>query len=552
MIAQTSSYRKQFDRYLDGVLSGGVLSGELVRLAAERHLDDLDSGKFQFDWPKAERALKFINALRHTTGEFSGQSFGLRDWQVFGIASIFGWLREDGTRRFREVYWSVGRGNGKSPIAAGIANYMLLADQEARAEVYCAATGSKQARIVFDESKRFIRTNEYLERRLLTSKDNITDPVSFSKYEPLTRGAKSGFVTHCAVLDEIHEWRDLHKEFYDTIETSMSKRRQPLMLVITTAGDDDSDLWCEKYDAAKKVLQGVMDDEALFALCYEIDEEDDPLDSGMWPKANPMMLEANSPVKVDGIQRLADKAAASTDALRRLKRYHCNKQVVSFWQFLRPEVWELGNRPTEPTEGRECYAGFDWGWRNDLAALVLIFPRGSGDTQQYDWLCRAWIPGGTDRDLTRAPWADWINDGHLIVTNGDTTDIDAIYAEMEQLNRTYSIRKLAGDPHNCREFLTRCNNQWGIETYDHLQSCGAYNEPMRIFDKVATSGRIAHGGNPLLAWCADNLTVKENSIGYIMPAKNKSKDKIDPMVAGIMAQGLAVDHVEYDVGPVFV
>lgn len=547
-----STYRQQFDRYTDGVLSGDILAGDLVRLAVERHMDDLSAGIYEFNWAKAERALKFIGALQHTTGEFAGQPFSLRDWQVFGIASIFGWLKDDGTRRFREVYWSVGRGNGKSPIAAAIGNYMLLADNEPRAEVYCAATESKQARIVFDESKRFIRTNEYLDARLLVAKDNISDPVTFSKFEPLTRGAKSGFVTHLAILDEIHEWRDLHKEFYDTIETSMSKRRQPLMMVITTAGDDDSALWEEKYDTARKVLRRVMDDDALFALCYEIDDEDDPLDAEMWPKANPMMQEAGSPVKIDGILRLAEKAKASTDAMRRLKRYHCNKQVVSFWQFLRPEIWQLGDRPTEPLDGRECYAGFDWGWRKDLAALVYVFPRGSGDEQEYDWFCRAWIPSRTERDLSRSPWAEWIADGFLTVTDGDTTDIDAIYKALEDDSRRFSILKLAGDPHNCREFLTRCNNQWGIETYDHLQSCGAYNEPMRHLDKAATQGRIVHGGNPLLAWCADNLTVKENATGYIMPTKNKSKDKIDPMVAGIMAQGLAVDYVQYDCGPVFV
>lgn len=550
--------------YIDGVLSGDIMAGKLVRLAIRRHLEDLEHGQergLRFDSDYANESINFIRVLNHTTGEYAGEPFEPRLWQKFLLWVLFGWRRNN-LRRFRWAYISVARGNGKSPIAAAIANYIFLVCGRAspRGQVYCFATKEAQARdIVFREAQKQIEScgvpdlQELVELHKSTS-CILKQPYNGAVMEPKGSDSKKadGWILSAGVIDELHEWHDNQRKLFDKIETAMAKRPDPLVVITTTAGDDDSEIWQEQYDFYRAILEGVVQSDTHFAYIAEVDDEvrcpkcggpgcqwcenvgtvpADPLDEALWPQASPMLNEPRSPVKIDELRSLAAKAQYMPSARNTFRRYYANQRVASFYKLITPELWKLGNGEQIDFTNKPCHGGFDWGWKDDLAALSLIFPEG-GLWYIKVW---AWIPSECKRDLTLHPWVKWIQDGWLTVTDGNTTDIEAIYSTTQQIVEQYQLLSMAADPNNCREYLTRCVNEWGVETYEFFQTCRKYNEPVRSFVECLRKGLIRHGSNPLLGWCADNLTVREDSAEYVMPAKAKSKDKIDPMVATFMA-----------------
>lgn len=545
-----NSHALEVQAYIDGVLDGSIVAGKLVRACVERHQDDLVHGAgrgLHFDAEAASGAIEFFYCLNHSTGEWVGQPFAPYPWQKFLLWVLFGWKRSDGTRRFRDAFISIGRGNGKSPLGAGIGLLLFACDQpvEARAEVYTAATKKDQARIVFDEARRMVDGSQFLREYITTLRSNMHIVANGSKMEPLGSDSKNvdGLVIHGLIRDELHAWREQHRELYEKLETAMGKRRQPLAVTVTTAGDEESEIWETQYDFSVKVVtQAIVADEH-FSFIAEVDKEDDIYDEANWPKANPML--EHGVVKIDHLRSMAAKSRAMPEVELEFRRYHCNQQTTSFAKVITPEMWATGNEPLPDIKGQSCFAGFDWGWRDDLAGFGLLFPLDqvevNGETmRRYAVTCKAWIPEGGKRDLTREPWAGWIRDGWLIKTQGNTTDTDSVYLGLEEAQREYMIRKLAVDGNNCREFSTRATNQYGIETYEFFQSCKRYNEPMRKFLDCVRHGLLVHGGNPLLAWCALNLVAKSDAQDYMMPAKKNSLDKIDPIVALIMAFGLAV------------
>ncbi len=558
------SISSEVQEYMDGVMAGTIVAGRLVRAAVRRHIEDLEHGHergLEFSPYYATRAIQFFRVLKHTTGEYAGERFEPRGWQKFILWVLFGWRRRDGTRRFRWAYISVARGNGKSPLAAAIANYLFIADEppEPRSQVYAFATKEAQARdIVFEEAKKQIEQVPAFDgmiERLRSNMNIIVAPWNGSKFEPKGGDSKKsdGWILHGGVIDELHEWHANQRKLFEKIETSMAKRRQPLVTIITTAGDDDSEIWQEQYDFYSMVVDrsNSVESDSHFAYIAEIDADAecpkcegvgcqycdlvgripvDPLDEDYWPQANPMLAEPRSPVKIDELRSMAAKARIMPSALNTFRRYYANQRVASFFKLITPEMWAKGAGELPDLTDHACYAGFDWGWKDDLAALALVFPLDG----KYYIRCWAWIPRDGKRDLLQEPWATWIRNGIVTATDGDTTDINAVYTVTKQIIEQYELKSMAADPSNCREYLTRCVNEWGITTYEFYQSTKKYNEPTRGFVDLLNKGRICHGNNPLLAWCANNLTVKEDSSEYIMPAKSKSADKIDPIVATIM------------------
>ena len=248
---------------------GQVLTNRLVRLAGERHLEDLTSGAargLRFDPAAARHAIDFFGFLRHSKGEWAGQTFTLAPWQAFVVGCLFGWQRSDGLRRFRTAYCAVPRKNGKSTLSAGIGLYLLVADGEQGAEIYSAATSRDQARIVFDEAKRMVGSSPALRRRVGILINNLHVAATTSRFMPLSSDASSmdGLNVHGAIIDELHAHRTRH--VVDVLETATGARRQPLLFEITTAGYDRHSICFEHHDYSIKVLEGTVPDDSWFAL----------------------------------------------------------------------------------------------------------------------------------------------------------------------------------------------------------------------------------------------------------------------------------------------
>jgi phage terminase large subunit-like protein len=534
--------------YIDDVLSGRRVVGKLERWAVERHVRDLKRQKkkgWRFDEDLATRACNFFLLLKHTSGEWKGKPFELKSVQLFIVWCLCGWrIAATGYRRFHMALISMARGNGKTAFAAGLTILLFGFDSpiEWRAEAYTTCCDKALARRCFDDIQATIEANPGLAKHFKIFANAITMPRIGASLKPLSGLGKNkdSLRPHVIVCDELHAWREEHKDLWEKLTSALGKNRQPLFMIISTAGDEESELWDQQFDLAASIVDPdcALEIDNYFVFICQLDEDDDPFQEANWPKANPLL--ADGLVKIDFLRNEAKTAQHQAESKNKFLRYYCNRKVTSETKPITAELWARGNRPLPELINRECHGGFDWGWKDDLASLALVFPLqavdvGGGEYRhEYAALVDAWIPEGTKRNLAAEPWATWINDGLLRVTHGNTTDTASIYARLAELQKLYGIKTIAMDGNNAREFGSRITTDFGIEAYYFGQVHGKYNEPFRELLTALRQDRIRHGGNPLLAWSATNVMASVDSRDYIKPEKKRSKDKIDPFCALVM------------------
>ncbi|MEM8494439.1 MAG: terminase TerL endonuclease subunit, partial [Planctomycetota bacterium] len=281
-----------------------------------------------------------------------------------------------------------------------------------------------------------------------------------------------------------------------------------------------------------------IEDDQLFVFIAEVDPDDDPLDEKNWPKANPGL--ASGIVKIEPLRRMATVARHKPEVKNTFTRYHANRRVSSAERLVSSKRWAKGNEPIPPLNGNRCHSGFDWGFKDDLTALAHVFPIDTIDVEgvpkrRYAVDLDCWAPRDGKHDWAREPWAGFVRRGELELTEGSSTDVWAVYQRLDERIARHGVATVAMDPNQCREFGQRATNEHGVEAFWFGQTCGKYNEPLIEFLTALDEGRIAHGGNTLLAWCASHLVTKQDHRGYRMPDKQKAEHKIDPIVAVLMA-----------------
>lgn len=527
---------KQVQAYIDGVLGGKILACREHRAAVQRHVDDLKrAGKknsgIHFNQSMAEVAIEFMPLLSLTTSTWAGRPFVPEPWQMFVIWSLFGWRRANGTRRFREAYITVARGNGKSTFAAAIMLLLFILDGETRSECYCVATKKDQARLVFNDVRRMLSASEALQQCEAKITEQVITLPDESTCLPIGSDSKTtdGLQPHAIVVDEFHEWRRQHRGLWEKICTAMHKRPQPLLLIITTAGDDHSDLWKEQDDYSARVARQEVQDDRHFSLIFRLDPEDDHWNPTNWQKANPSL---GAYVSLEALQEIADKARQIPSEELAFKRYYCNIRVEALIRMIPDQLWALGDKPLPILSGHLCHGGLDLGTRDDLASFSLMFPP-QQPGQPHRLKSWSWIPREGPRDLQAEPWAGWIRDGLLEVTEGNTTDDEAIIHRIKECRRTYMMRSVGLDPDQGRFFGAKLVTM-GLSVWEMQQNCRNYNEPIREFLKLLRDGKIHHGGDQLLAFAARNMVGRSDGEGRMMPTKSQSRDKIDPLVSGLI------------------
>lgn len=556
--------------YARDVVAGRVVACRFVRLACERHLRDLEDGSsrgLRWDLAAAAKAIGFFSFLVHSKGEWAGRPLRLSPWQEFIIGSLFGWKREDGTRRFRMAYTEVPRKNGKSTFAAGVGLYLAFFDGEPGAEVFTAATKREQARIVHDEAIRMVRASSSLRKRISIFKDNLSSDSTNSKYQPLGADANTldGLNPNGVIVDELHAHKT--RDMLDVLETATGARRQPLIFVITTAGVAGGATVCqEMHDYTVKVIEGQVVDDSQFGFIATIDAGDDWKDEGCWAKANPNL---GVSCKADDLRRKRDKAVEMPSAQATFRQKHLDEWVQSVEVWLPDDRWMAGDNSKpldiESLHGRKCYGGLDLANTLDLCAFVLVFPRGGespiprrrakGDdddepakdddsqayvlAEVYDVLAWFWCPEdcAMERERSnRVTYRTWIDLGMIQETDGDVTDYDVIREDIKRIGEDYQIKEIAYDPFNATQLATQLV-QDGFDIYEFRQNMSNFNEPMTAVEKLSKEGRMRHGGNPVLRWMIGNIYAVRNGTGQVMPSRKKSTDKIDGGVA--LIQGLS-------------
>jgi phage terminase large subunit-like protein len=531
-------------QYAEDVTAGRIPAGKWVRLAAARHLRDLADGPargLRWDADAAAHACEFFRFLRHSKGRWNAQVFDLSPWQSFIVGSIFGWKRlTDETRRYRIAFVEVPRKNGKTTLAAGIGLYLLVADGEAGAEVYCAATKRDQAKLVFADMKAFVRLSPELAELVERNAHSLEIPETRSKAEPLGADADTtdGLNPFVAICDEIHAWKS--RDLWDVLLTGMGAREQPLALAITTAGDFSDSIYNELHGDAEQILDGVVADDAVFAYIATPDSEDDWRTPAAWAKANPNL---GVSLRESDLAEVIHRAERRPSEQNKVKRLRLNIRTAALDAWLRLDQWDRNGLGFDPAEldGKPAFGGLDLASVSDLASFVLAFPVGMERGEPvYRLKCWFWCPADADdfpAEKLRRRLYPWATAGHVELTAGNVIDHGRVEAELIEATRKYDVRAIAFDPHNCETIAGRVSEATGAKMLRFPQNVGQFNEPARAFERAISGGRLLHNANPVLRWMASNCIVVQNAAGHIMPSRKRSRDKIDGIVAAVMAVG---------------
>lgn len=532
------------EKYIDGVVSGQIVCGELVRLACQRHKRDLEDGHLRglrFDRARAQRVIDFFAFLRHSKGEWAGQQFVLAPWQQAMTWILFGWLRADtGFRRFRTAIVELARKQGKSTWAAGIALYMTVADGEQGCETYSVATKKEQARLVHGEAVRMVAKSPSLSKVLKRCRDNLHCLATNSKFEPLASEEDSldGLNPHCIVADEVHAWSN--RLLWDVLATAVGARRQPLMLAITTAGYDRHSVFYQQHDYSIKVLRGIVEDDTWFAWITCLDETDDWEDEANWPKSNPNL---GTTIRLDELRAAAAKAKASPAELNSFLRLRLNIWTNQHTAWMPPDKWVACSTLVDPValQRRPCFGGLDLSTTTDISALVLLFPP-YGEDKRWSVLPSFFLPEEAIEQRSkrdRVPYDMWQRQGFFNLTPGNVIDYDYIRAKVQALASQYDIREIAFDRYNSSQIVTQLMGD-GFTMVPFGQGYVDMNSPVKRLMELVLTGDLAHGGNPVLRWMASNCMAATDPAGNIKLDKSKSREKIDGMVALAMALGRAI------------
>lgn len=531
--------------------------GRLERCSYDRHDDNRrralsDPTWFQFSNAKARRAVEFVEKFcRHSSkGSSAGKPFVLLPWQRHCVESIFGWVRDDGTRRFRSAHIEVGRKNGKTELAAAIALLMLMADNENGADVFAAATKRDQAKIVWEAARDMVRGSPELSSRCVLTQAAIAVESSMSSFKPLSAEGDTldGLNPHLAIVDELHQHRD--RRVYESLESGMGARAQPLLLVTTTAGHRADGIGAEIHDHAEAVLTGAISDDALFVFIARPDDDVDEFSETAMEQANPSI---DVTVKRDFLVARAAAAKVRPLAAAEYRVKHLNKWRSGADGWIDAAAWdacELGldrkqyEERFKKLKGHECFMGLDASLRFDLSALATIF--GGGEVLLRAWATRERID--TESAAGRPFLAEMERECWLTVCEGRVIDFEAIKAEVIAQADDFAVIELGYDLHSLTQFAEEMKMH-GIQCRAVLQTYAGLNEATRALEADVYDGKLKHGGNPLLRWSVQNTSIAEADSGEVRPMKREREKSIDPTAALVNAMAVrAVTGPQFDFG----
>jgi len=584
--SKSNSFSYPTDRgtqYALDVVAGTIIAGPLVRAACHRHLEDLkkaeDGWDYYYDLEEAAESIAFFEeVLCLNGGQFEGKPFLLFPWQAFVISSLFAWKRHsDGTRRFRVAFAEQGKGNGKSPTAAGIGLKGLVADNEERAEIYAAACFRDQAMVLFRDACAFFDQSPELQKRLKASgvgekRWNLSYPAANSFFRVISSEKKgqSGPRPHIALLDEIHEFPD--GNIIEMLRAGFKFRRQPLSFMITNSGSDKTSVCWEYHDMGAKVATGVIENEEFFSFICSLDEEDlvdDKYleDESVWIKANPSL-----PYGIPGydyIRQQVKEARSLPSKMSTVKRLCFCVWTEADNPWLSGDLW-FGCQDKdvfigfsdENLVGRRCWGGLDLSSTQDLTAFALLFEPTVSDPF-WRLKCYFWIPGDNlmaKEDLDHVPYTVWRDKGHLTALPGKAINKSSVVKIMAEIANKFDLQFVAYDRAKMKDMSEHAEKagieltfgtwdkdkkKWIWESGDGVkmapfgQESRSMDPAISKFEGLLANKQLLHDGNPVLTWCAANAVTIEDEDKNRKISKKKSTGRVDGIVASVMAAGVA-------------
>ncbi len=551
--------------YARAVVAGEILVGPLVSAACQRHLDDLEHGAARgllWDLDKALRAIDFFSdVLRLADVEvdaISGEQvvdlegatpFVLRDWQAFIVGSLFGWYNDDGTRRFRVGYVEIGKGNGKSPLAAGIGIYMLTADGQARAEVYAAAAIKDQAKIQYRDAVYMVDASEdlleFVQKHGEKEVYNLVNTRTGGFFKPISAEKRGldGKRVHCAIIDELHEHPSA--VVADKMRAGTKGRRNALIFEITNSGFDRTSICYQHHEYSERVVKGQAPDDSWFAYVCGLDEGDDPMaDEVCWPKANPNL---GVSITLRYLREQVREAKGMPAKASIVKRLNFCVWVDADNPAIGQDVWMGAQATFEYTQQGEVepIGALDLSGVRDLTALGILWPGSIWRAAVEFWTPLEGLGERARRD--RVPWDLWVEQGHITATPGRSIDYDWVAQRLVDLQVEIGLRRIAFDPYRIK-FLERAIEALGAEFELVPHGQGFFKSAdsglwmphsIEVFERKLADGTLKVRPNPALTFAAASAVHESDPKENRVYTKRRSRGRIDGVVALSMCCGLA-------------
>lgn len=500
-----------------------------------------------FDADAVATAVGFIETLTLTksTRSMGPEPFELLPHSKKLIANLWGWKRADGTRQFRKALFTLGRKQGKTQTAAALVICEFFLNPEPKQEIYMAATDVTQASICFEAIYDLIVGSvDLLDMCEVTlSKRLIRHKQTGSIIRVLSgegRG-KHGYNPSMVIFDELHEWGPAQAELYVALTTGGKSRRQPLRLIITTAGSDQETICYREYDYAKRILAGEVVDDNYFPLIYEVPPEADWTNQELWPLSLPLLETGHH--SIADYQNEFDEAMARPSEQNKFRRMYLNQWTSTETQWIPMHNWDAcENKEFPDLAGVPCFGGLDLGRSQDLTAFSLCWVL--GDTHYTrTWF---WIPAGGIEEKSKregVSYALWAREGYITLTPGDVTDFRMVEAQIKALCEQYEVNMLAYDPAFAQEIAQNLT-EGGINVVKFKQSPLNFTEPCSKIERLIYGKNFVHDGNPVLRWNFDCAKIVVSATGLcklVKPNRLTSRKHIDGAVSTTMAVGIAIE-----------
>jgi phage terminase large subunit-like protein len=511
--------------------------GKWSKLSVGRFKSDIEKSKaadypFEFRPAAAARVIGFIEKLKQSKGKWARRDLTLSPFQVFIIANLFGWVKKaDGLRRFRNAYVSLARKNGKSTLISGLADYMVLADPEPSAEIYLAANARHQADIVFQQCKETITITPGLSRHLRCQTFSIVNPKTFGVIKKLSSEANTldGLNASFVVLDEVHSFRN--SKLYDVLRGSMGARSQPLMVSITTAGNDKSNFGYQQELYTKQVLDGMVEDDTYFGIIFAIDDDDDPSDESLWIKANPGLGEM---VSIEDLRSQYRESKSLPQKMNDFIAKRLNRYVDSKTGWIDGDFWRscVGDATEAELVGQPCFVAIDLSKRGDFTAVSLTFPTVGFYTKWFYYLPEE---GFAERvEFENAQYLQWVKDGFLKLTPGRVIDYAIVEADIRQAAKDYKIIEAPYDPYAKSKLIDSLEAD-GVPCIEFPQRIQYVGPAATALEVAVKSRAVKFQNNPISLWMMANAEAFEDVNGNLKIQKGDDRRKrIDGVITLIM------------------
>lgn len=509
---------------------------------------------YWFDRAEADRVCAFLEShCRLGDGEWMGQLMRLQPWQLAWTRRFFGWRRPNGTRRYRRSHIWIPRKNGKSTFLAAISIYLTCSDNEPGAQVYCAAANKEQGKYLFEPAKYMVGASKGLSEAFVSYASALYCPDFNSRLELLTSkaGTKHGSNPHAAIIDEIHAHTSA--DLYRVLTSGSGTRRQPIELVISTAGDDIGHFSYEMWEYSQKTIAGVFVDPEFLPLVFAADEDDDWREEKTWRKANPGY---GVNIKADVMRSDMRKAEGIPSDESHFKQVRLNVWSQSVKAALSLQKWReclsKSRLRLEDYRGRRCWAGLDLSKTTDLTSLALVFdnelPPLDPETPpakrppEYDLIVFFWCPEENAEERARndrVQYPLWIKQGFIRPTPGNIVDLRRIRTDIVAIMSGLQLQELAYDPYRAAQLAQELQDQEGMPVLEFKQSYTNFTSPCEDLERLHVSRGIRVDPNPVTTWQASNVIWRMGPSGNKMPDKAKSRERIDGITAALMALGRA-------------